>query len=121
MVIGAPPEDQGKVRKGDIIVKVDGLKVSKDTVGAALTGSDIPGSRLRLVLLRQEAGEARNVHVQLTRMPADSDVIRNRIKLHDMLIAAKQHDIVEFYDAGALVRETDCEMAACYRLPPCIT
>jgi hypothetical protein len=91
--IGAPAEEWGTVQKGDVISSVDGKAVSSETVAAALTGSDVPGSRLELEIFRQGKGAkkpAQELHVWLTRMPACGRVTQNRIKLHDMLVAAKQ-------------------------------
>jgi len=38
MLIGAPPHEVGLVQKGDVILKVDGLPVTRDTIAIALTG-----------------------------------------------------------------------------------
>ena len=97
--IGAPDEEQGRVCKGDIVRKVDGQPVSKETIADALTGSDVPGTRLELEILRPEAGgAAQQLKVSLTRMPAAGQISSNRLRLHSMLISAKQNALLDMCD-----------------------
>lgn len=108
-VIGAPSNEHWQVKKGDLILKVNGQTVTKDSVANALTGSDVVGSRLDLELKRHEASE--HVLVSLTRMPA-SKIINHRIKLHNMLLAARQDGIVDFYNAiMAVESEESCHLS----------
>ena len=97
--IGAPDEEQGRVCKGDVVRKVDGQPVSKETIADALTGSDVPGTRLELEILRPEAGGgAQQLKVTLTRMPAAGQISSNRLRLHSMLISAKQDALLDMCD-----------------------
>ena len=97
--IGAPDEEQGRVCKGDVVRKVDGQPVSKETIADALTGSDVPGTRLELEILRPEAGgAAQQLKVSLTRMPAAGQISSNRLRLHSMLISAKQDALLDMCD-----------------------
>jgi hypothetical protein len=112
-IIGAPHTGGGGgIRKGDIIVAVDGEQVDKESVGVALTGNDIPGSRLRLEVLRESGEGAGRIEVMLTRMPTSGVLIDTRIRLLDMLFAAKQLDLVNEYDE-ALGVETELFERVC--------
>ena len=44
----------GHLIKGDILVKIDGVPVSEETILADLRGSDIPGSTVVLTVLRSK-------------------------------------------------------------------
>ena len=119
-IIGAPRQlyaactggGGGIIRKGDVIVAVDGEQVDKESVGVALTGNDIPGSRLRLEVLRESGEGAGRIEVMLTRMPTSGVLIDTRIRLLDMLFAAKQLDLVNEYDE-ALGVETELFERVC--------
>ena len=98
-VVGAPlPDGPKAIRKGDVILAVDGRHVDKDSVAVALTGNDIPGSYLRLDVMRESGVGAERLEVTLTRMPTEGGLLDSRIRLLDMLFAANQHALVEVYD-----------------------
>ena len=56
MVLGGPASNSGRLSKGDVILEVDGLTVTSDTVAQALLGSDIPGTSLRLKVIHLVIG-----------------------------------------------------------------
>ena len=67
MEVGGPAFNCGKMKKGDILLKVNDQDVKSSNVERLLRGDDMPGSNLRLEL---RCAETRKVfYVSLTRMP----------------------------------------------------
>ena len=60
MVIGGPAYNSGILKKGDIILAIDGVVTTEETVLSMLLGEDIPGSAVTLKISRQSPG----VHLQ---------------------------------------------------------
>ena len=48
MVIGGPAYNSGILKKGDIILAIDGVVTTEETVLSMLLGEDIPGSAVTL-------------------------------------------------------------------------
>ena len=57
MVIGGPAHNTGLLEKGDLIIAIDGVAVTEDTIHAALLGDDIPGSSVVLTIKRSAVPE----------------------------------------------------------------
>ena len=57
MVIGGPAHNTGLLEKGDLIIAIDGVAVTEETIHAALLGDDIPGSQVVLTIRRSTIPE----------------------------------------------------------------
>ena len=59
LVVGGPAYQTQRLRKGDLIVAVDGLDVPPEGLPAALIGSDQPGSTVTLRVVRYASSDGR--------------------------------------------------------------
>lgn len=56
MVIGGPAYNSGALKRGDIILAVDGMITTEESVISMLLGQDIPGSMVTLRISRPNQG-----------------------------------------------------------------
>jgi C-terminal processing protease CtpA/Prc len=80
-LIGGPAFDCGKIKKDDVIVKVDGIEVlpeNPEDFLAMLIGEDEPGSKLVLTVCPPESIERTEIEIPLNRMKI-SDIADRRI------------------------------------------
>jgi C-terminal processing protease CtpA/Prc len=69
----------GQLMKGDILVKIDGVPVSEETILADLRGSDIPGSTVVLTVQRSKQctdslqNQERHSPIDVPNLSADED------------------------------------------------
>ena len=87
------------LRKGDVIVAIDGEEVSDVNIASVLTGSDTPGSTVTISYKQPDSGDSKDVI--LTRLPAES--FSDRKNLLELLRQMKGSARTRQDDAGALL------------------
>eukprot|EP00960_Hanusia_phi_P049342 759506-Hanusia_phi.AAC.4 len=90
MLIGGPAYNSKMLRKGDKIVKVDGIEVSMDNLQEVLVGDDVPGSEVILTVEKQDLMEI--VEVTLRRVARTE--MAERIELFECFADIKENAIV---------------------------
>ena len=100
IALRSPAHACGKLRKGDQIVRVDGKEVGAESLPAALTGSDVPGSSLHLEVLRRHEARQEDalVLVELKRVAARGGIIHYQRKLRDALAARGDAELIAMLD-----------------------
>ena len=88
------------LRKGDMILAIDGEEVNETNIAASLTGSDTPGSAVTISYKQPEAGSVPKDLV-LTRMPAET--FSDRKNLLELLRQMKGSACARQDETGALL------------------
>ena len=106
MCFGGPAFNSKLLEKNDAIVGIDGVSVNEDSIYEHLLGSDIPGSRVTLTVIKHVTRQ--RVDVELSRMSAEEDdVFAERQRLFErftelMDVAVRQNKDSEL----ELIKET---------------
>jgi hypothetical protein len=85
MLIGGPAHNSGELDKGDLIIAVDDVPVTPDTVHQRLLGKDVPGSFVCLTVQKPASGIVQSIN--LVRMPAAE--IADKRRLFELFTALK--------------------------------
>ena len=102
MVIGGPAYNSQKLSKGDVLLKVDDLKVDDERLHEMLIGQDIPGSSVKLTVRDAVSGQLK----EATLMRMATSAIADHVRIFEVFAALKEQP---FYDsdrfAASLVNE----------------
>jgi uncharacterized protein YukE len=85
MLIGGPAHNSGELDKGDLIIAVDDVPVTPNTVHQRLLGKDVPGSFVGLTVQKPASGIVQSIN--LVRMPAAE--IADKRRLFELFTALK--------------------------------
>ena len=102
-VVAGGPADSAGLRAGDIVVAVDGVRLSRRSALAALVGSRKPGQELTVVYYRD--GQRRDARVRLAAGSDSEAAILSQDRIDADYDRARQlYDSGDYRGAAALVR-----------------
>ncbi len=52
LLVGGPAYNSQKLAQGDVVLFVDGVPVTEDSIGPALVGTDTPGTPIDIVVAK---------------------------------------------------------------------